>query len=850
MPKQFDLNNKSVLKALTSVYNTIHLFNFKEKTCEEISAFREVHSLFEKNYSEMDSQNLIQTVIKATTSEEYLNQLLQFTDFSTLSDRLAGKRSISMDFKGSIHGWTRSSFIPVSFDDDGNLVEVLYTTSIIQADRLREEKLMALVDMDGLTETFNRRCFEQDVHQYVKDGMPDNLVLISFDINGLKQVNDSLGHSAGDELIIGAANCIKKVFSPKGKVYRIGGDEFCAIINCSYKELQQLFGTFDSETSSWKGNIIKELTISKGAARYADYSDLSFAELQAKADRRMYQDKENFYVLKMGDSENFLKSPEMSKQVTQKANVGLLCLEINENQKNRIIIDSYGRKVLGLSGDETPEETYEQWFSRIHPDDKDSISAAAEKIICGNQTEVQYAWYHPTAGLIYIRNFGYRDASYTRGIRILGYLQNITNLLHLQKDELTGLYSRDFFIQKADEILQKHPGERFRFFVSDVENFKSINEKYGVETSDKLLKYLAESLKRKAPNVIIAGRITADKFVCLQKSGISQTSEEGRQLQNEILENSPIKNISWKHGVYYSDFEENVSAQQMCDRARTAVESIKGNYNVACAIYDKALANKIKVQQQILDNMEGALERQEIKIFLQPKHDLHKNCTGGAEALVRWIHPEIGFMNPGDFIPLFEKNGFIKKLDDFVIVEICKVLRRWLDTGKPIVPISVNLSRRDFDKDDLAEHIISIVDSYKLSHGLLHFELTESAFADNPAQITRIIKTLHDSGFAIELDDFGSGYSSLTSLSEIEFDILKLDMSIVRKEETDSSRSILDLCSNLIKQMDLISVAEGVETEPQLERLKKIGCDYIQGYYYSKPLSIDDFEKYLNDEKN
>ena len=286
----------------------------------------------------------------------------------------------------------------------------------------------------------------------------------------------------------------------------------------------------------------------------------------------------------------------------------------------------------------------------------------------------------------------------------------------------------------------------------------------------------------------------------------------------------------------------------MCDRARLAVESIKGNYDVACALYDEKLDKFVKTKQQILENMEDALKNKEFKVYLQPKHDLRKNKTGGAEALVRWIHPVIGFMNPGDFIPVFEQNGFVKSVDEFVFREVCLMLRRWIDEGKPVVPISVNLSRRDFDSVDLAEQLLAVIEEIDIPHELIHFEVTESAFSDSPDRIANTIRKLHDEGFVIELDDFGTGYSSLTSLSEIEFDILKLDMSIIRNDNPDSPRNVLDMCNQIVKQMNLKSVAEGVETEAQLNRLKKIGCDYIQGYYFSKPLPVEDFENYLANE--
>ena len=850
MPRKVIAKNKRILESLTGIYKTAHVFNLKKNTCRELYAFNIVHEFFLKLYGKMDIQNLIHTVVRSTTSKDYLVSLLEFTDFSTLQERIEGKNVLSFDFIGSIHGWTRSSFIPVSYDRNGKLKEVIYTTRIIQSDKDKEEELLAQsLDIDSLTGVYNRRALERDCLQIVDNGMSDYFTIVTFDINDLMLINDKYGYKGGDELIKGAASCISSVFSEYGKIYRTGGDEFTAFIDCDIKTLMDIFGSFDSTTAKWKGVLVEEgLTISKGCAAHPEFPELKLRELHRRAERRMFQEKEQFHLSRKADKSDFVRTPGNIVQVIKHSNMGLVSIEYNESCEPGLLIDDFIRDFMGLSDEMTEEQLYAEWYQRIHPDYVESVNAAVEKAIIGSQVEVQYPWYHPKAGIIYIRTSFFIDSTYSKGIRLNGFFQSITNLIQFQKDSLTGLYTKEFFFQKADEILAKNPDKNYRIFVSDIENFKAINEKYGIEASDKLLQYLAKSLRYMAPNLVLAGRINADKFVCLQYSTARQSREDGLKIQQEILSKAPIPNVVWKHGIYYTEYGRNISAQTMCDRAREAVESIKGNYEVSCALYNTDLANKIKIQQQILGNMEESLKNREFEVYLQPKYDLHVNRTGGAEALIRWIHPEIGFMNPGDFIPVFEKNGFVKNIDQFVFYEVCAILRRWLDEGKPVVPISVNLSRRDFEYEDLASMIIKKVDKEELPHSLIHFELTESAFSDNPKHIANTIRKLHDSGFVIELDDFGAGYSSLTSLSEIEFDVLKLDMSIIRNDNPSSSRNVLDMCSHIMKQMNFKSVAEGVENEKQLQRLKDLGCDYIQGYYFSKPLPIVDFEEYLRKE--
>lgn len=533
--------------------------------------------------------------------------------------------------------------------------------------------------------------------------------------------------------------------------------------------------------------------------------------------------------------------------ILQKSNIGIWIIEIDEGKKPRMRGDESMLALLGVTEELSEEEVYSAWYEHVHPDYYDTVNTGVEKMISGKHAEIQYPWYHPTKGMIYVRCGGVRDESYTEGIRLAGSHQDVSHIYQFNKDSLTGLYTKDYFFKRVEEILAENPDKEYRILVSDIENFKMINEKYGAETGDELLKYLANAIRKLlGENYIIGGRINADKFACLQ-FGITQTREEGRAMEYEVLENAPVPNLVWKHGIYYTKFDRSLSARAMCDRARLAVDSIKGVYGVNCAVYNDNLRQNLIVQQQILENMEDAIERQEFFVYLQPKHNLHTNKTGGAEALIRWIHPEMGFMNPGVFIPVFEKNGFIKELDKYVFTKVCQMISSWVREGKPVVPISVNLSRRDFEERDLAEQLISLVDFYKIEHSLIHIEITESVFSENPDQTTSIIRDFHNAGFIIELDDFGTGYSSLFTLNELELDVLKLDMSLIQSDKPGTERNVLDFCAQLTKMMDLQSVAEGVETEEQLKRIKELGCDYIQGYYFSKPLPIEEFEKYLAD---
>jgi len=426
-------------------------------------------------------------------------------------------------------------------------------------------------------------------------------------------------------------------------------------------------------------------------------------------------------------------------------------------------------------------------------------------------------------------------------VRSLIKLKESTAMLNtLEKDGLTGLYTKEFFYQRVSDIVGQNPDMEYQIICSDIENFKIVNEKYGSNEGDRVLAYLAESFSTNVPGFEIAGRISGDRFAVLRKSNID--IDYDLVIEN-INHNAPVSNVVVKFGIYQVD--RSYTAHGMCDRALLAVETIKGKYGVNFLIYDDKLRMDLLKQQQIIDNMEAALKEEQFQVYYQPKHRIDVDCTGGAEALIRWIHPTYGFMNPGEFIPLFEQNGFITKVDEYVLIQVCKTLDRWSKEGKNIVPISINLSRRDFERENLAESIIETVDSFNIMHEWIHIEITESAFSDNPKKIAEVVNRLHDEDFVIELDDFGSGYSSLTTLSSMNIDIMKLDMSLIRNDKPGEGKNALEFSMQLAKMLDLKTVAEGVETIEQVERIKSLGGDYIQGYFYSKPLPCGQFEEYI-----
>ena len=287
-----------------------------------------------------------------------------------------------------------------------------------------------------------------------------------------------------------------------------------------------------------------------------------------------------------------------------------------------------------------------------------------------------------------------------------------------------------------------------------------------------------------------------------------------------------------------------ITPDHMYDRANLAAKHCKGNYIRNYAFYTRQMSQEIEKEQRIVNSMKSALENHEFVVFYQPKYWLSDNQIAGAEALVRWKHPERGMISPGEFIPVFERNGFITKLDYYVWEQTCIQLRKWMDEGKNPLPISVNLSRVSLYNKDIVNVICNLVDSYRIPRRLFQAELTESAYNTNPKAVQDMMQRLREEGFYILMDDFGSGYSSLNVLKDIVVDVLKMDMKFFAGDDREGrGENIMAAVIRMAKWLNMPVVAEGVERIEQVEFLRSIGCEYVQGYYFAKPMPVEEYEK-------
>lgn len=421
-------------------------------------------------------------------------------------------------------------------------------------------------------------------------------------------------------------------------------------------------------------------------------------------------------------------------------------------------------------------------------------------------------------------------------------LRETSALIHqIQYDRLTGVYSKEYFYQQVRDILFRNPDVKYDILCSDIENFKLINDAFGMAAGDRLLRQVAKLCTQRLGDHGICGRLSADQFACLLEHREDYANEMFTQSDSRINDDFGDQNVIMKYGIYTVEDRE-VSVEQMCDRALLAAHSIKGQYGKHFTLYDDKLRGTLLRRQAITDGMETALATGQFEVYLQPKYQIRDGQLAGAEALVRWNHPEWGLQPPGEFIPIFERNGFITKLDQYVWERACALLQEWDQKGYPRINISVNVSRMDIYNVNLADVLTGLVQKHGLSPSRLHLEITESAYTDTSRQLIDTLGSLRKLGFIIEMDDFGSGYSSLNMLTEMPVDVLKLDMKFIQTEITrPAGQGILRFIVDLARWMKLSVVAEGVETREQLERLQNDGCDHAQGYYFAKPMPVKNF---------
>ena len=420
--------------------------------------------------------------------------------------------------------------------------------------------------------------------------------------------------------------------------------------------------------------------------------------------------------------------------------------------------------------------------------------------------------------------------------------------IHLSEiDTITGIYNKSAFCHHASELIKNNPDKHYVILRFDIDHYKVFKDIYGIQEGQYLLRSIAKMLEQNQKWIKIYGHLEGDHYiVCIEKSYIDMYIEKFADfIKHAIGKNYPDFEIISRIGLYVvSDPELDINI--MCDRALLALYSIKGTFSTSYAYYEDSMRQSLIEEQKIVKEVTLALQSDQFLLYLQPQINYSEKKIIGAEALVRWNHPTKGMILPGRFISLLERNGLISKLDEFIWEAACKQLHSWLDLGFDSIAISVNISRVDIYNLRLCDIICSLVKRYNVPPHLLHLEITESAYMDNSKQLINVVKELQQHGFIVEMDDFGSGYSSLHALKDVPVNVLKLDLKFLRGNENQSrGGNILSSIVRMTHWLQLPVIAEGVETAEQAEYLKSIGCLLMQGYFFAGPMPVKEFEKLL-----
>ncbi len=414
-------------------------------------------------------------------------------------------------------------------------------------------------------------------------------------------------------------------------------------------------------------------------------------------------------------------------------------------------------------------------------------------------------------------------------------------------DAISGVYNRAKFYDITHRMLDSHPEFRYALARFDLDRFKAYNDLFGMAAGDKLLLEIGRHFRRYFSPETTFGRLEADHFVFCLPVEKFDPSRCLLDFIDHFTKFQPNFVLSPRIGVYLID-DPTLEVSLMCDRALMALRSVKDGSSQRIAYYNDSMRKLILEEQALIGDVNAALSSEQFEVYLQPQYNHRTRELVGAEALVRWNHPEKGMISPGSFIPILEKNGFISRLDYFVWERVCKLLANWHASSKPGVSISVNISRADIHMHDFCQKLISLTRKYGVNPHELRLEITETAYIENAEQLLLVIDKLRDEGFLIEMDDFGKGYSSLNTLKNVPVDVLKLDLGFLHESESSGGRGgiILNSVMHMAHWLNLAVVAEGVETLRQADYLATIGCDIVQGYLYARPLPISEFEALLS----
>lgn len=519
-------------------------------------------------------------------------------------------------------------------------------------------------------------------------------------------------------------------------------------------------------------------------------------------------------------------------KLKEKRSLEKVAEDMTESRSGQISFEQEGKGTYMVYTPIAPEDWYLLTFVPVEVvNEKSNLLLQSTMLICGLITVIFAGL---SAALVYIFN------NHKRKLEHIAYV-----------DEVTGGNSIQRFYELASELISPSDSGKYALVYTNIVKFKVLNEELGSANCDDILKLFGMHIAERLTARECMGRHSADHFcILVEFSGEQVLLDKFKQWHTEAERVVLEKQILWalpmmEFGIYVIE-NGSLPFPQMIDRAKLALREMSHTVDskLRCAFYNDSIRRQLLREKQIEDKMEKALLDKEFKVFLQPKYHLPEEHIGGAEALVRWQSSGEGMIYPDEFIPLFEKNGFILQLDLFVFETVCRTLRKWIDQGLTPVKISVNCSRLHFRTPNFVHDYDRVAEKYSVDRSLIEIEVTESMVLEDSAQLINIVHNIKSAGFGCSMDDFGSGYSSLNLIQTIPVDVLKLDKIFFRAEglEIQRTEAVVSNVVSMAKALSMDTVAEGVEERTQVEMLKRAGCDYVQGYVFARPMEISAFE--------
>ena len=760
----------------------------------------------------------------------------------------------------------------IAFGMFGFALVIMLTNHIYMNRRSRENEILANVDpMTGVKSKHAWMMREREINHALEKGNAPEFAVMVCDVNGLKQINDTQGHKAGDEYICNACHMICEIFT-HSPVYRIGGDEFAILLTGrdyeARSELAQMLHS-RSVTHINEGGAV----VSGGLAEYQNGQDSNLHMVFERADHEMYAEKALLKGLGAVTREE-PKKDEAPQEALEQASVltirkqiliaedvainqlmlgeilqegydvlyasdGMECLDLVREHRDSLALVLLDLQMPRMSGLEV---------LRVMNADQAMRKIPVIVLTADETAEVECL----EAGAMDFIPKPYPGAEIIRArvSKCIELSENRDIIQSTERDPLTTLYNIEFFLRYVNLYDKRYPDQAMDAMVMDINHFHMVNERYGKAYGDQMLQLVGQRVRLLSREVGGVGcRRSGDTFLlyCPHREDYGDLLEK---VSAGIHPTEGNANRVWMRMGVYSDADKSLDLERRFDRAKMAADSVRNSRVQSVGVYNAEMHAAELHRDRLMEDFPTALKEEQLKVYFQPKYDIRpdKPVLSSAEALVRWIHPELGMISPGVFIPMLEDSGLIFNLDAYVWRKTAAQIRQWKDECGFSVPVSVNVSRIDMLMPNLRDTFQDILNEYQLTTADIILEITESAYAGDSEQVLSTARDLRGMGmgFRIEMDDFGTGYSSLGALNHLPIDALKLDMSFVRNAFSEKKDlRMIELILDIARYLQVPVIAEGVETEEQYLGLKELGVDYVQGYYFSKPVPSETFQVFF-----